>query len=393
MEKIENRKKNPFYLVSIDILKGLAIFPMVIGHCLQWWDYSLVLNYVDSHIIIMLLISIGLMVFPLFLFIYGFNVCNSFLRRRNLKNQPEVRKKALKGALILFLFATFAQAIMTVVRSPNEWLKLPNYIVSWHLFHLFAFSTLFLLLMWEVAIWISEKVDSTSLKVERAFLITLVGSSVIVLFLYFFFHEYTKGQPVIFPVNLDILSILGHALLDIGSAGVIPWLFFSLTGGITASLLDLTNSEIETARKTTVLLLIGFLLVLILGFYTLTLEPFVSPALRVPSSYSHLFISTGVVGSLTMSLLFVFDLNKNLKVRNLQDLFSPIIVVSKITLTIFIIHPVIFILDPRIIPSLELLLILTTIYSLLFVPIAYIWQKWDFKYSSEWFIQSKTRRT
>ena len=392
MEKIENRKKNPFYLVSIDILKGLAIFPMVIGHCLQWWDFSLFVNFADSQIIITLLISIGLMVFPLFLFIYGFNQCNSFLRRRNSKNQPEVRKKALKRALILILFATFAQAIMTVVRSPDEWLKLPNYIVSWHLFHLFAFSTLFLLLMWEVAILMSEMVDNPSLKVERAFLITLVGSSIIVLFLYFFFHEYTKGQPVTFPVNLDILSILGHALLDIGSAGVIPWLFFSLAGGITASLLDLSHSEVEASRKTSLLLLVGFLLVLIVGVYTLTLEPFVSPALRAPSSYSHVFISTGVVGLLTMLLLLVFDFNKNKRVRNLQNLFSPIIIVSKITLTIFIIHPIVFVLDPKIISSLEVFLISATFYSLLFVPIAYIWQKYDFKYSLEWFMQGKFRK-
>jgi hypothetical protein len=281
---------------------------------------------------------------------------------------------------------------MTIVRSPNELLKIPNYIVSWHLFHLFAFSTLFLLFVWEVSIWISEKVDNPSLKVERAFLITLLGSSVIVLLLYFFFHEYTKGQPVIFPVNLDLISILSHALLDISSAGVIPWLFFSLAGGITASLLDLSHSEVEASRKTSFQLLVGFLFVLIVGILSLNLEPFVSPALRTPSSYSHVFISTGVVGSLTMLFFLVFDLNSNSRYENVQNLFSPIIVVSKITLTIFIIHPIVFVLDPRIIPSLEIFLVLATFYSLLFVLIAYIWQKWDFKYSFEWFIQGKSSR-
>jgi len=392
MEKIEHVKK-PFYLVSIDILKGLAIFPMVIGHSLQWWDISLAMNYADGPIIITLLMTIGLMVFPLFLFIYGFNQSNSFLRRRKVNNRQKIRTRALKRALMLIIFATFAQAIMTFVRSPDEWVKLPNYIFSWHLFHLFAFSTISLLLMWEIANWISKKTDNQSIRVERAYLLILVGISIIVLLLYFFFHEYTMGQPVTFPVELDIISILGHALLDIGSAGVIPWMIFSLAGGITASILDLSQSEIKTARKNAILLLVGFLLVLIIGILSLNMEPFVSPALRSPSTYSHVFISTGAVGSLTMFFFLIFDLNDGVRYENVKNLFSPVIVISKITLTIFIIHPIVFALDPNTIPSFETFFPLATLYSLMFIPIAYIWQKWDFKYSFEWFIQGKFRKT
>ncbi len=385
--------KKPLYLVSIDILKGLAIFPMVIGHSLQWWDISLAMNYADSHILITLLISIGLMVFPLFLFIYGFNQSNSFLRSRNMNNQTKVKEKALKRALVLIIFATFAQAIMTFIRSPNEWIKLPNYIFSWHLFHLFAFSTISLLLMWELAIWISKKADNQYLRLERAYLFVLLGISIIVLLLYFFFHEYTMGQPVTFPVELDVISILGHALLDIGSAGVIPWMIFSLAGGITASILDLSQSEIKTARRNAILLLVGFLFVLIIGILSLNIEPFVSPALKSPSSYSHVFISTGAVGSLTMFFFLIFDLNGEFRYEKVKNLFSPVIVVSKITLTIFIIHPIVFALNPNIIPSLEIFFLLATLYSLVFIPIAYTWQKWDFRYSFEWFIQGKFRKT
>ena len=392
MEKSKNVKK-PFYLVSIDILKGLAIFPMVIGHSLQWYDFSLVLNYADSHILITLLIFIGLMVFPLFLFIFGFNQSNSFLRRRRLYNQPKVRARTLKKALVLVIFATFAQALMTFVRSPDEWVKLPNYIFSWHLFHLFAFSTVFLLVMWELANWIGKKADKQSQMVGISYLLTLIVSSIIVLLLFFYFHEFTKGQPVIFPVDLNIQSILGRALLDIGSAGVIPWLLFSLAGGITATVLNLSHSEIKTARRRSILLLIGFLLVLILGVLSLQYEPYVSPALREPSSYSHIFISTGVVGSLTMFLFLTIDLNSKFHKEKVKKLFSPVIVISKITLTIFIIHPIVFALDPKTIPSLEIFFILATSYSLIFIPIAYIWQKYDFKYSFEWFISGKFRKT
>jgi hypothetical protein len=366
---------------------------MVIGHSLQWWDISLVMNYADSHILITLLISIGLMVFPLFLFIYGFNQSNSFLRRKKVNNQPKVRLKALKRALILIIFATFAQAIMTFIRSPNEWVKLPNYIFSWHLFHLFAFSTISLLLMWEVAIWISKKTDNRSLGVERVYLLILLGISIIVLLMYFFFHEYTMGQPVTFPVELDIISILSHALLDIGSAGVIPWMLFSLAGAIAASLLDLSHSEIKTARRNAILLLVGFMIVLTIGILSLNIEPFVSPALKSPSSYSHVFISTGAVGSLTMFFFLIFDLSGSVRYENVKNLFSPVIIISKITLTIFIIHPIVFALDPNVIPSLEAFFLLATLYSLLFVLIAYIWKKWHFKYSFEWFIQGKFRKT
>ena len=101
--KTTEKTKRSFYLFSVDILKGLAIFPMVIGHCLQWYDITLVLNFVNSHIIITALVAIGLMVFPLFLFVYGFNQSNSFLRRKKMENQSKIRGKALKRTLILIM--------------------------------------------------------------------------------------------------------------------------------------------------------------------------------------------------------------------------------------------------------------------------------------------------
>ncbi|MHA1444690.1 MAG: hypothetical protein ACTSR4_08075, partial [Candidatus Hodarchaeales archaeon] len=105
------------------------------------------------------------------------------------------------------------------------------------------------------------------------------------------------------------------------------------------------------------------------------------------------FISIGAMGSLTMLFFLIFDLSGSVRYENVKSFFSPVIIISKITLTIFIIHPIVFALDPNVIPSLETFFLLATLYSLMFIPIAYIWKKWDFKYSFEWFIQGKFRKT
>ena len=94
-----------------------------------------------------------------------------------------------------------------------------------------------------------------------------------------------------------------------------------------------------------------------------------------------------------MLFFLMLDPKDDFQYKNVQTLFSPITVISKITLTIFIIHPIVFVFDPKTIPSLEVFLLLATLYWLMFIPIAYIWQKWDFKYSFEWFIQGKFRKT
>ena len=61
-------------------------------------------------------------------------------------------------------------------------------------------------------------------------------------------------------------------------------------------------------------------------------------------------------------------------------------VLAKVTLTIFIVHNVVFILDPSFIPDETGIIIFGFAVTIGFIILIAIWQKWKFKYSFEWFI-------
>ena len=67
--------------MTVDVLKGVAIFPMIFGHAIGWWDSNLVRNYETGSFFIILIMVTGVMVFPCFLYVSGFNQVNSILRK------------------------------------------------------------------------------------------------------------------------------------------------------------------------------------------------------------------------------------------------------------------------------------------------------------------------
>ncbi len=69
------------YFITVDILKGLAIFPMIFGHSIGWWDSQLPRNYETGSLLLGFIIITGVMVFPCFLFFAGFNQVNSLLKK------------------------------------------------------------------------------------------------------------------------------------------------------------------------------------------------------------------------------------------------------------------------------------------------------------------------
>lgn len=358
---------------------------MIFGHFIGWWDNSMAVNYEENGLLVSIIMILGLMVFPCFLFIYGFNQVNSFLKRRgDVSNRHKIRSRAIKRSIIFLIFLVFTMIIMAFSRGEPE--KMLNYIFNWHLFHLFAFSTLFFLLMWELACWIEEKINGYWSS-QQCLTIILLLNFILVITLFFLFHDYMIKQPVGFPVQSEIKRIIEYALLDISTSGVIPWLSFPLAGGITASFLDLNNIHKIRATEKSVIILSANLAFLAVGLLYLAEERFISHGIGYTSSFSHIFISIGLIGFVFMIIVLLLDINQKIPRKSAIRLFYPIIIVSKISLTVYLIHPVFGVLNPSLIPSKLVLMLLASLYSLFFVILAHFWQKWDFKYSFEWIIK------
>ncbi|MFX0174549.1 MAG: hypothetical protein ACFE9L_21940, partial [Candidatus Hodarchaeota archaeon] len=382
------KTKERFYLVTIDLLKGFVIFPMILGHGVQWYYQTLAIRYEEGSLAVFVIIATGLMVFPCFLFIYGFNLINSFLRKgKDTSYHPNIRVRAIKRSLIFLFIATLGQVLMSVIRSPGNPELILNYILTWHLFHVFSFSTIALLLIWQLAWFLKKLKLKWDLDYVQYLRISLSISLIIILFLFIFFHSYTLEREISSPIPIDPLVVLERAILDTGSYGLIPWLSFSLSGGLIASFLDLTNREILEIRKGDIITIIIGTIFCILGFMSLQIERFVTPALQEPSSFPHVFISIGVITLSTTLLIIFLDLYRKISYETISKIFYPLIIVSNISLTVYLTHTLISFLDPTIIPSEPIFLILAFFYALLFVIIAHFWQRWEFKYSLEWIIR------
>ncbi len=207
-----------------------------------------------------------------------------------------------------------------------------------------------------------------------------------VIFLFVFFHNYTLSSSRLFPVSLNIQSVLENIFLDVSSCGIIPWLSFALAGALTASYLDLRNISNKKIFKKASIALGCNLIILIIGLLFLTTERFVSAGIGYPSSYAHIFISLGLIGSVNIILILALDVYQVIPMDVTKRYLSPIISLSKISLTVYFVHPVFAIIDPEIVLSEIVLLLIVAVYCIFFIVIALVWQKWNFKYSLEWFI-------
>ncbi|MFX0085585.1 MAG: acyltransferase family protein [Candidatus Hodarchaeota archaeon] len=391
MEKYDSSvepKKKRFYLISVDILQGLAIFPMIFGHSIGWWNSYLSSYYETGSLAIIIIMTTGILVFPCYLYLSGFNQVNSILRKRiEDSDRKQIVSRTIKRSAIFFLLASISMVLMSIVSSPGNLSKTINYLFTWHLFHMFAFSALFILILFEISCLI-QKNYSSKWKFRSLFTLVLLFCFLTIIFLFFFFHEYTVNHPRPFPVDLNIRSIFENIFLDVSSCGIVPWLSFSLAGGITASYLNLPNLIQKDLPKKAIFILLVNLLFLTIGFLFLGTERFVSAGIGYASSFSHVFISIGLIGFLNISLILFLDIYQVIPQKTSMKVFTPLINLSKISLTVYFIHPVFAILNPNIISSEIILLIIIGSYCLFFIFLSSVWKKWYFKYSFEWFIRN-----
>ncbi|MHA2297369.1 MAG: hypothetical protein ACXAEU_06940 [Candidatus Hodarchaeales archaeon] len=340
-------------------------------------------NWGEINFLIAVIAVTGMMVFPSFFFLHGFNQMNSLLKSENITNFRAIRSRAIKRSLIFLLIAFLAQAGMALVSSPE---KVLNFVLTWQMFNLFALSALVVPLSFELACIIEKRMGGNV--DQRQVLIVVQGMfSLLILLIFIISHDYSMTSEVATPVALDFIAILKHALLDDGTTPVIPWLVFSLTGGGLAAFFDLPSIKKNDFREKAFLIIITSSSCLIIGvWFLMNGVPFISAVLFYPASPSLIFIVLSLLMSCTTILILVIDMNEDLHLKT-KKLLHPIISLSNISLTVFIIHQAAFALPPSIITTEVIFFVSFGLYSMFFVIISLFWQKAEYKWSLEWIMR------
>jgi hypothetical protein len=383
--------RKQFYLVTVDILQGISVFFMVIGHTGLWWDNELDARWPNVPFLFWALLTIALVVPPGFLFWYAFNTTNSLLRKKKKDERLDSRNRLLKRTVIFFLIAEFGELVAGLVVSPKHLL---NYLLTWELFHMFAFSTIFLLIVFELA-WMIE--TRGFWKHRQASLVTLSLCLIFIISFFLIFHDYSSSQVMDLYVELNIQSILARIFFEQGQSPIIPWLAFPSAGALLASYIDLPNEDKDLIIRRALFSITGSILLLFIGLLFLRIERYVSTAVWYPASSPLVFIAMGILILTTAGFILLLDLNTFYEHREVNRLLLPVVLLSKITLTVYLVHNLAFVVPSDIplirtlLPNVEIMMLAGFLYSLLFVLIAFIWQKRNYKYSIEWILSRLQR--
>ncbi|MFX0015279.1 MAG: hypothetical protein ACFFB2_09265 [Promethearchaeota archaeon] len=375
-----------FYLVSVDILQGLSIFLMVMGHTLFWWDDLFNTNWPDIEFTVALVIAIAIVAHPCFFFIYSFNVGNSLLLKETDIERRKTRHRLIKRTIIFILIAELLEGVAALVMSPKHLL---NFLLTWELFHMFALSTLFLLVVFEFAWQVEKRSNFTSNSIVITVLLFVLVSLLMIFLIY---HDYANAEKHLVYVNLNINSILKRIFFEEGQNPIIPWLSFSVIGGLLATFLDLPHGKKEGILKKSRMVIIGGSFIIIIGSLFLSLERYTSTPLLYSISSSFLFIAIGILILITPIMIVFLDIDSLYSTPDINRLSLPLVLVSNISLTVYIFHNIGFIIPPEFpflntFISIEIIpIVIGFLYSMFFVCIAFLWKKSDFKYSLEWII-------
>ncbi|MHA1940881.1 MAG: hypothetical protein ACW97P_04055 [Candidatus Hodarchaeales archaeon] len=388
MDTTVTEPKKRFYIVTTDILQGFSIFFMVIGHTCLWWDGTLDEQWPNLPFAAWLLLVVAFLVPPGFIFWYTFNTVNSLLRRKNTSERLISRERLLKRTIIFFIIAEFAE-VMAALVSGNQ---IINYLLTWELFHMFALSTIFILVVIELA-WYLEKKDIKNY--NDIAIIEFLIALFIILLLYIIFHDYSPTRLIPHSVELNLDSIFQRIIIDYGQSPIIPYLGFSAAGGFLATYLNLPNDTIENIKRKSVIPIIFGALSFILGVLLLGIEEYTSPPVKDPISSNLVFIALGFhLMSVTGGIL-ILDLKTLYGVPKFNKLFLPIVMVSQITLSVYLLHNIAFAIPPALVSdfvtTVEVAMLIGLLYTVFWIIIAFIWQRFRFKLSVEWIVVSAQR--
>lgn len=381
-------EQSRFYLLSVDLVQSFFLIWFVSGHTCIWWDSTIDNQFPNLPFIPYFFIMLSFIIPPGFLFLYSFNTVNSLLRKKTEEDRKKSRSRLLKRGTIFFFIAEFAELITALINSPQFIL---NSLLTWELFHQFAFSTFFLLLVFEIA-WSFEKHKNWFY--QKICIVEFILCFIFILLLYLLFHDFTQSLRIhTLFVDLELNSIIQRAIFENGQAPIVPYLLFTIFGGFFATFLDFPNKErgsINRNARIMTILGVGFLAI---GFYMwINIEEYVSPVIFYNISSPVVFISLGVMSLGILILIYLFDINSLYTRQKISKYFVPFILVSKITLTVYFLHNLAYVIPSSlpiiqlIIPSIYIALIVGLLYAVFFIAVALVWQKWKFKYSFEWII-------
>jgi len=327
----KSSKNKPFYLVTTDIGMGFSVFLFVIGHTSLWWDNTLDSQWPNLPLPAWLLLIVAFMVPPGFLFWYTFNSANSLLRRKTETERQGSRQRLLKRTIIFFFIAEFGELTTAIFLGK----PILNYLVTWELFHMFSFSTIFILVIFELA-WMMERKGFGDFK--KAAMVELIIVIIIVLGFYLIFHDYTQSKSIAHASDLTLQSIFERILLDFGQAPIIPYLAFSAVGGFLALYLNLPNENKNIILQKAISVYIIGAISFIIGLLLLSVETYTSPPVQSPISSNLVFISIGFHLLTVTGGVILLDLDMLYGVPKINKFVLPLVLISKISLTVYLLH-------------------------------------------------------
>ncbi|MFX0094817.1 MAG: hypothetical protein ACFFBD_23985, partial [Candidatus Hodarchaeota archaeon] len=344
MSTNEGQKKG-FYLVSVDVIQGFFLFVMMFGHGIHWWDKSILHvwdtpDYIFTSIFtfgLFILTAIGNTLFPFFLFLYGFNNANSLVRKAKTSNWNVLRERLILKSLFFAIFGSLLDLGTAILLAPD---KLLNFLFTWHIFHMFAFTGVFLLFIFELSRWLEKSKVQTYLEHRQRLVILFLVSLICVLVVFLVFHEYSSTEELRIYTNLNLIDILKFAFLDAGQCPVIPWLSFGLTGALVASFFDLAHAERKIIGKRSIIVGLTGLIFSIPGFFLLTIENFDQPHTFYRASSSLVIITIGMMCLVTTILLRLLDFNSIYSEKKVNKFLYPFVVISNITFTVYLVHQI-----------------------------------------------------
>ena len=384
-------EEKQFYLVTVDYLQGFSIIFFVIWHTLLWWDGLIDTNWPNIEIPVAIFMTIALVVPPFFFFLYAFNIVNSLLRK-DVSDRKETRIRFIKKTIIFFLIAELTQGIVALITVPEY---LINFLLTWEIFHMFALTSLFFLVVFEVA-WQLEQRKKYNYR--YVVIVTSILFLLAILGLFLLFHDYSSTRIIHgIYVELDLNSILERTVFESGQNPLIPFFSFPILGGLIAAFLNLPNEKTGIILKKARIVLLGSVFFLIVGFFFLGVEGYVSTPLRYLASSSFIFITIGFLIFTTIGGIIILDFDTLSSRRKGIKMLLPVLLVSNISLTVFIIHNILFLFPSELhiiqqfLFSETIVLIFGLFYSFCFIILAAFWQKWNYKYSLEWMIAKLQR--
>lgn len=385
-------------IYTIDIMRGAAILFMIWDHFILFFSLHYAAGGPINVIIHGTLNMISPISAPLFFILSGLSITISTEKKREKKvPEAEIRSHVLKRGGLVILFG-YCYSMIRVFWALSIY-KVINFLFFWDLLH--ALGLLMILTYFSLKLSIRNRIILlcfvTTIMLTLSNLPLLFGQPQSnTLYTLWAATDYYEITPM--AVHWLSQGNFGFVLLDFtaqilwaGTFPVIPWIFFSLIGSITGSLI-IERKDYRSFGKHTFILGAVVLGIGILAFFLTNLT--FAPLLYIDSTF-YCGLTSGIVVLLFLGFLTFLDYR-----RKTFRVGTPVEIMGQIPLSLYVLHGVmiailyealnVFILIKE--AFLFPLILLPVIGScLLLGAIAYAWQLKNYKYSLDWLVKRIVR--